>query len=714
MVSEEFTPAGTVHTRFARLGAILRVKINNATLSSEKLVSLSVTGANDLVGDASIRLSDATLTGLTNGSTTVTATYAPANQFTIDSDNYVYLIVYPQTLAASSTLTISGETENTTFAKDIVLPEKIVLNPGHIVPLNVTLASFTPKDKVFFEERFTESTGTMGWSGSAGNGTFYADNTWSTNNSYGAGGSAKFGTGSKLGDATTPSISITPSLYQSQDIKLSFKAGAWNGGSESTTLKLSSTNSTLKSSGAIVSSVTLAKGDWTNYTLDVTSITGSITIKFEGNSKDNSRFLLDDVCVYYGTKPVEKVSPELSFAAAAATAVLGDVFTEPILTNTHSVPVTYSSSDEDVAEVASDGTITLKAVGSTTITASFAGNATYLEDDAEYSLTVVNPSLSASATTPLKAGTSDNSEVTFDVTANVAWTATKGTDSDDIIKSVSTVDNTVRVVFNENTDPREKTATVNITATNRALAFYDCAVIVTQNALIAYTITWQANGVTFTTNSAYAGLNLVLPASNPTKSGYVFRGWTLSDSVNSDGTGITYASAGDSVTGNVTYYAVFAEAEEVTNYVEDTMDASTATFSGSGYCSTTVSSDAGDWTGTTYKNNNGYIQINKNSNNYYLGSPTFSGDIRTISITLHDNTAASRTVYYCSSNKTAQPSSGDIGSVSYASAGGGTKSCSAAAGTRQFYVYSSGAVYIDSIVVEYASGTKTEYSNYTL
>lgn len=146
MVSEAFTPAGTVSTRFARLGAILRIKINNTTLNSEKLVSLSVTGANNLVGDASVRLSDATLTGLSNGIATVTATYAPANQFTIGSDNYVYLIVYPQTLASGSTLKIWGQTENHTFTKSIVLDKNIHLNPGHIIPLTINDTDMTVKE----------------------------------------------------------------------------------------------------------------------------------------------------------------------------------------------------------------------------------------------------------------------------------------------------------------------------------------------------------------------------------------------------------------------------------------------------------------------------------------------------------------------------------------------------------------------------------------
>ena len=427
MVSEAFTPAGTVSTRFARLGAILRVKISNATLNDEKILNLSVTAESNLVGDASVNLSDATLTGLTGGSATVTATYEPANQFTVGAaEKYVYLIVYPQELAASSTLTISGETENYSFSRAISLPNIIVLNPGHIVPLNIAVADPVLKDKVFFEERFAESTGTMGWSGSAGNGTFNTENTWTTNNAYGAGGSAKFGTGSKLGTATTPEIPISPAIYKSQAIKLSFKAGAWNGGSESTTLKLTATNCNLKSSGTTVTSVDMVKGEWTEYILDVTDIEGDITIAFEGNVASNSRFFLDDVCIYYGTKPIEKPSPELAFSSTTAQAYLGETasFTEPTLTNEHGVAVTYESDNTDIAEVASDGQVTLKADGTAHISAVFAGNASYKAQTVSYELTVKTPNLSITPAGNILLGGAANSVKSITITATHPWTAT--------------------------------------------------------------------------------------------------------------------------------------------------------------------------------------------------------------------------------------------------------------------------------------------------
>ena len=95
----------------------------------------------------------------------------------------------------------------------------------------------------------------------------------------------------------------------------------------------------------------------------------------------------------------------LAYAETAIEKEVGDDAFVNALTNPNSVAVTYESSDTDVAEVANDGTITIKAQGTTTITASFEGNATYKPASVSYVLTVNEPGL-------------DN--VTFDATSDVA------------------------------------------------------------------------------------------------------------------------------------------------------------------------------------------------------------------------------------------------------------------------------------------------------
>ena len=144
LISKSFNPTTSpVTTQFARLGAVLKISIDNATLASEKLVSLSVEGANPLAGDVLVGLSDKTVKDIENGSNTVTAEYETANQFELGSGKYIYLIVNPQTLVSGSHLIINGVTRNYTFTKDIILASDIDLSSGHIRPLNITISSIT-------------------------------------------------------------------------------------------------------------------------------------------------------------------------------------------------------------------------------------------------------------------------------------------------------------------------------------------------------------------------------------------------------------------------------------------------------------------------------------------------------------------------------------------------------------------------------------------
>ena len=79
----------------------------------------------------------------------------------------------------------------------------------------------------------------------------------------------------------------------------------------------------------------------------------------------------------------------LSWGTGSRTVTIGSEENSfPELTNPYNLPVTYSSSKEEVATISADGVVTLVAAGSTVISASFAGNDTYEEQTVVYTLTV--------------------------------------------------------------------------------------------------------------------------------------------------------------------------------------------------------------------------------------------------------------------------------------------------------------------------------------
>ena len=71
---------------------------------------------------------------------------------------------------------------------------------------------------------------------------------------------------------------------------LTFKAGAWNNGSEDLGLNVTMTGGTLSAT-----SVTLKKGEWTEYEIAITNATPGAKITFESRIATKNRFFLDDV-----------------------------------------------------------------------------------------------------------------------------------------------------------------------------------------------------------------------------------------------------------------------------------------------------------------------------------------------------------------------------------------------------------------------------------
>ena len=130
--------------------------------------------------------------------------------------------------------------------------------------------------------------------------------------------------------------------------------------------------------------------------------TGTITIpegkeySYIGIKSSSNAIYLDKIEIVWETEgggetPVKQDLTTFAFSSATASATLGQAFTAPTLTVNPTVDVTdvtYSSSDPDVATVANDGTVTLVGAGTTTITASFAGNDAYNAATASYTLTV--------------------------------------------------------------------------------------------------------------------------------------------------------------------------------------------------------------------------------------------------------------------------------------------------------------------------------------
>lgn len=175
-----------------------------------------------------------------------------------------------------------------------------------------------------------------------------------------------------------------------------------------------------KTSSAITASIPKQTTGTVEYTLSSNDIQESGTIILvRSKSEDRYESIRVERCgllpfpeLAYDNKNIEKQfsTPEIP---------------QP-LNNPHAVsPITYTSSNTDVATVDGEGKVTYIAIGTTTITAAFAGNEKYSEETASYTLTVNAP-----AWAEFTAALSTNTETITCEDATLTITTDNATDAE--------------------------------------------------------------------------------------------------------------------------------------------------------------------------------------------------------------------------------------------------------------------------------------------
>lgn len=151
-----------------------------------------------------------------------------------------------------------------------------------------------PSDgELVFYESFDKCSSTGGndgaWKGnSTATGTPDYDHIgWKSDNVKGADQCIKVGTGKVSGSITSPMFTVNGKAT------LSFKAGAWDGNNDGTTLNVTADDGTLGQT-----QFTMQKGAWTKFTTTVTA-NGTISLAFNA---EKGRFFLDEVKVTKGSQ----------------------------------------------------------------------------------------------------------------------------------------------------------------------------------------------------------------------------------------------------------------------------------------------------------------------------------------------------------------------------------------------------------------------------
>lgn len=294
--------AGAVTYSITPSGNAVNVSTGAVTLTNTGNYTVTATAAeNTLYNEAT-----ASYTLQVRTTPTIVAedkTIAYGETFTVDDDviegGVITVVPSNTAIATASGLVLTSAAVGSTVVAVRTAADDTYIAGEETFTLTVTapeaLSEKPSADPVIvFYESFKTNSGTGGndgsWSGTIASSSLTSDNEWTFENGNGADECAKFGTKNNGGSATTPALTLESDVTY----KLTFKAAAWNGSSENTTLSLTATNATLDKY-----SVTLEKGAWTNYEVTVTNAGNEATFKFS-TSTGNSRFFLDEVKI---TKP---------------------------------------------------------------------------------------------------------------------------------------------------------------------------------------------------------------------------------------------------------------------------------------------------------------------------------------------------------------------------------------------------------------------------
>ena len=231
MVAKQFAvdPENTTveNLEFARLGAIVKIVLidkDGKMTGTQHPTTVSMTAESTLAGRVVIDMQNQELHApYYNASSTVTANYTTDTKYAIDGTNATYLIVYPQTLAEGSTLSITASTEDYALSKDITIPAGgIELLPGKLTTLKIKFAASNISSDAGSALPFNDD---MAWAdnGTTDDGTDIGSSISSADNSnglyttgskaYKGKGGLKLGTSSYSGYITTKELDLSGAFY---------------------------------------------------------------------------------------------------------------------------------------------------------------------------------------------------------------------------------------------------------------------------------------------------------------------------------------------------------------------------------------------------------------------------------------------------------------------------------------------------------------------
>ena len=331
--------------------------------------------------------------------------------------------------------------------------------------------------------------------------------------------------------------------------------------------------------------------------------------------------------------------------------------------------------------------------------------------------------------TPLAKPTNLSAGTPTATSTNLSWDAVEHATSYKVQYKVSTEANWTNV----SPDPTTNSCTVNGLTPNTTYAWQVTA-LTTENgyangaaqagsnfttaAPASHKAYFYVNGTLTDANglSVFEGSSIDFPDATKTIYGKKFIGWTKTSEYSNTTTAPSdLCNSAKMGNADVTFYAVYVNAVEGADETVkfDAVGVSTATYK----TGTHDDNKGNTWSYYASVNNQSgtlYYGLNTNALNYNIGSPLFTGYVKSISLKAYNGSSKdARKLLICSNNETAQPSSGDIDEISIAASQQFTTTynadLSSAGEFSQFYIYANAALGVSEVNVTYVP---VDYSDY--
>lgn len=393
------TPCGTIN--FSNLGSIINFKVYSSVETDETLTSVKYVSTDGAIGGtytidlSAVDGSDETTLALggfgTEAEITTNCRTNPAIPTGKANAIDVFMVVAPGTHANSQVIVTTSAKTYTLTASSSKTFER-----SHIKPMNVDIQNGTPGE-LPVEETWTKVTSASDFTA----GTYYilrADGAYYVPNASGNPTCVAYTAGDDITNAMkwTASVSGSGLVFESVANPGEYLYTTNTGSANTISVTASSTGSSASKVWTFETvKKTINDVEYTYYTAtaggDKYLVSyGTSNWRYYASSNINANNIPAEF--YKLDENDTRADSGIEWSEATGLAEInteGIEYALPTLTNPNNLTVIYASSDPTVATIdASTGVITALAAGTTTISAEFAGDATYKPITATYTLTV--------------------------------------------------------------------------------------------------------------------------------------------------------------------------------------------------------------------------------------------------------------------------------------------------------------------------------------